>query len=1012
MSEFYEKSMDIPDSEPVPDIVEDTPPEAEPTPVPETAVDSSFDNEDTGEEAVENVVDDASVEAESNMDTGFDPELATESVEDIVPESDLGEEPFEAPQETPQEPDIPPDLSGVDFYDAGSAEPVFPGVERTELYHSPEKTREIEPGTGPNPSWDQPSDSSLNDHYPEETTGEDIRESLSETEGSKAPPPENLELLPDEMIEQLNGSASDFRGEDVVDEESPPETLDALPQTGQTNLAGGTTPEQSATPQVEQESKPKLYVDGEELTLPGDRGLEYRIGSPHQDFEDYKGIVNANRQSDIASATQTSDSLGEAMGTLAAASQEGTDFSEIDNYFYGKYGYAPYTDVAPSPATDIPASDVSAKDDIPSASSVEVNILEQAESQSAESLTALTTFKDSHERNITIRRWGEDDLIQLRAYDTDQGDVPETPNLGTAGMTNLKVESGLDGSTQIRLQDIVIPEDYRRSGIAGKMLDQTLGIARSKGASDVYGVIENEEALNYWKHMEEKGSGWKVDSNQGAYGYVRYEMRDSLPNAKLHSSEKVKTSDIDSSKLAITDKTSENTSAKITDQTLENQIKNTQRNRAEFRAEAESYGKTPEEYLAYLNRRNLDPEGTPALEPVKQTNRPTDSELPPVSVDTSSSTNSSNRTSDGSDSSNSSAAKNSKWSDEDQALLDDIQKARIEQEQELERELKKDLKPFEEPNPFDKPFTPDEQARLERIREARLHGHAVPATTLEIVDRAIVEHRVETFAEAQNKKNLPSEMRNAELKGLVQEANTSVHLQEKYTDSEVQVTQKDGSIRNLSADNPDAKYTIEYQGKLQKDKPDFIVRENSINEETGSLSSQIVEINDAKGYTRKDTKNPNASAESLTHMRQLNEATKYTNAAGEGDINVVFSLPEETARMQAVQDALAKKSKLGRQVKVDAVSSEAEISQIMNDMRHDPSERDRIPDEVFQEMEKIQQLPVEERLPAWVTYMEKFKDEEGQPSVIQRNIREKTTLGGDSITVESPDGKKYTISLK
>lgn len=41
----------------------------------------------------------------------------------------------------------------------------------------------------------------------------------------------------------------------------------------------------------------------------------------------------------------------------------------------------------------------------------------------------INVIKDAQERDITIRRWGDDGLIQLRAYDSATGDVPETPNL-------------------------------------------------------------------------------------------------------------------------------------------------------------------------------------------------------------------------------------------------------------------------------------------------------------------------------------------------------------------------------------------------------------------------------------------------------------------------------------------------------------------------------------------------------------------------------------------------------
>ena len=135
----------------------------------------------------------------------------------------------------------------------------------------------------------------------------------------------------------------------------------------------------------------------------------------------------------------------------------------------------------------------------------------------------INSFKDAQGRDIISRQYGDGNFIQLRAYDTALGTVPEAPNLGTAGMANLHVVTS-DGLTQVKLQDIVIPPDYRNSSIAGNILDQTVEIAKAKDASEIYGVIENDEALSYWKHMEEKGAGWEVDSSKGVYGHVRYEL--------------------------------------------------------------------------------------------------------------------------------------------------------------------------------------------------------------------------------------------------------------------------------------------------------------------------------------------------------------------------------------------------------------------------------------------------------------------------------------------------------
>jgi GNAT superfamily N-acetyltransferase len=136
----------------------------------------------------------------------------------------------------------------------------------------------------------------------------------------------------------------------------------------------------------------------------------------------------------------------------------------------------------------------------------------------------IVTIRDSQQRDITIRRWGDNGLVQLRAYDNAVGPTPEIPNIGQAGMANLSIETLQDGTRQVRLQDIFVPEDYRNSGVARHLLDQTVDIAKARGATNIYGVIENEEALNYWKHLEEKSTGWKVQSGQGAYGYVGYDL--------------------------------------------------------------------------------------------------------------------------------------------------------------------------------------------------------------------------------------------------------------------------------------------------------------------------------------------------------------------------------------------------------------------------------------------------------------------------------------------------------
>ena len=174
---------------------------------------------------------------------------------------------------------------------------------------------------------------------------------------------------------------------------------------------------------------------------------------------------------------------------------------------------------------------VEGRPELSSTSSVIPSIMTSAKSSDIEmpAIPADTnSFTDTQGRSITSKRFGDDDLIQLRAYDTAKGPVPETPTFGTAGRVNLHIETGTDGSKQVKLQDIEIPPGYRKSGIAGSMLDQAVEIAKAKGASEIYGVIENNEALSYWKHMGEKGTGWRVYSRKGAYGYIRYELSDGI----------------------------------------------------------------------------------------------------------------------------------------------------------------------------------------------------------------------------------------------------------------------------------------------------------------------------------------------------------------------------------------------------------------------------------------------------------------------------------------------------
>ena len=587
MGEFSETSMpepdfsaDVPDVEPSADIVMESPAEAEPP--SDFADDSASDTEPSAD-----VVDEMPVLSEPPSDMALEPEASTDLQPETEPSADtLSLTEQDAGPEPEMEPDPALEGSPESQYELSpelpvESDPSWESLPETVAAQSPEIPVEsgsaIEgvPESQPEPTPEipletEPSAESLPETSPEMTAEPPMEqeiplESLDQSEPDfppvmppesepSAPPyeepdpyhhsvedvdhrhsPEDAKVEPGAGLDkpQDGSHESELRHEldaernTTIDTQVPSDAVDtkSVGEQSDLNTEGISERSQDGTPndsaaQAPQESSPKFYLDGKEATLPGDGEREYRIGSPHQDFEVYKQIVDAERQHDLGIAAQTSDSFGEAAGTLVEAQQGDTDFTEVNNYMYEKHGHEPYTDPAYSQSENSSPSDAPSD----SQSSVDDGTASLTDSPLPAMPVDTTSFKDSQERNITVKRWGDENLIQLRAYDTDMGAVPENPNIGTAGMTNLQIETTPDGSTQIRLQDIVVPPDYRKSGIAGNMLDQTVAIAKAKGAGEIHGVIENDEALSYWKHMEAKGTGWKVDSSQGAYGQVRYAL--------------------------------------------------------------------------------------------------------------------------------------------------------------------------------------------------------------------------------------------------------------------------------------------------------------------------------------------------------------------------------------------------------------------------------------------------------------------------------------------------------
>lgn len=175
--------------------------------------------------------------------------------------------------------------------------------------------------------------------------------------------------------------------------------------------------------------------------------------------------------------------------------------------------------------------------DSPTLRSLELFKFDQLENEnlakiSGDELTQnrITNFTDSKNRPITIKEWPSGKFIWMRAYDINRTQVPDNTNSGQAGLLNLMVETDHPDKKKLRLGDINIPKAYRGSGIAKKMLDQSIFVAKEQGASQIYGVIENQDARNFWEHLQE--DGWQIDSEKGAYGYVFFDIPDdSLPNA-------------------------------------------------------------------------------------------------------------------------------------------------------------------------------------------------------------------------------------------------------------------------------------------------------------------------------------------------------------------------------------------------------------------------------------------------------------------------------------------------
>jgi hypothetical protein len=72
---------------------------------------------------------------------------------------------------------------------------------------------------------------------------------------------------------------------------------------------------------------------------------EYKIGSPHADYQAAKDVQAAQQQHELGQGAMTADSLGDAIDTTLQARREAKPEEETpgDQYFREKYGTQPYT---------------------------------------------------------------------------------------------------------------------------------------------------------------------------------------------------------------------------------------------------------------------------------------------------------------------------------------------------------------------------------------------------------------------------------------------------------------------------------------------------------------------------------------------------------------------------------------------------------------------------------------------------------------------------------------------
>jgi hypothetical protein len=135
--------------------------------------------------------------------------------------------------------------------------------------------------------------------------------------------------------------------QDVQDTPAPSKEESGLSQEGIKAMQGTSDQSKAEPAPTAGEAKPPTL---EELAQPpyDPAKLEYRTGSPHADYQLYKDLEAADRKDELARQAATATSLPGAISTTLAAHKDskGDDETAMDEYFYKKYGRAPYTEDA------------------------------------------------------------------------------------------------------------------------------------------------------------------------------------------------------------------------------------------------------------------------------------------------------------------------------------------------------------------------------------------------------------------------------------------------------------------------------------------------------------------------------------------------------------------------------------------------------------------------------------------------------------------------------------------